>query len=119
MADRRAFELGVHGTEASLRPDTDRVRFPKDESAMARPASRRRLARFRRRSAGQTSDDLPASMDSAIVSQVGPGGCPHRVRDRLVTCAVRSETYQRIATLCVDSRPGVSKAPGDLKGALR
>ena len=75
MADRRAFELGVDGTDApasvsaygppsvSANHDAGVVRLAVPAQAGAGPAP----------SAGQTSDDLPASTDSAIVSQVGPG----------------------------------------------
>ena len=75
LADRRAFELGVDGTDVpasvsaygppSVSPNHDGgvVRFGVPAQAGAGPAP----------SAGQTSDDLPAGTDSAIVSQVGPG----------------------------------------------
>ena len=75
MADRRAFELGVDGTDVpasvsaygppsvSLNQDAGAVRLGVPAQAGAGPAP----------SAGQTSDDLPTGTDSAIVSQVGPG----------------------------------------------
>jgi hypothetical protein len=75
MADRRAFELGVDGTDV---PASAPVYGPgsapgKDDSGAVRLMVPVQADGGSAPSVGQTSDDLPASTASAIVSQVGPG----------------------------------------------
>jgi cell division protein WhiA len=75
MADRRAFELGVDGTDvpASVSAYGPPSASPNHDAGVARLAVPAQAGAGPAPSAGQTSDDLPTGTDSAIVSQVGPG----------------------------------------------
>jgi fermentation-respiration switch protein FrsA (DUF1100 family) len=75
MADRRAFELGVDGTDVPVAAPAVGLQsgFLRGEPAAAQPAVPAQAGAGALDPAGQRSDDLPASTDSAIVSQVGPG----------------------------------------------
>ena len=75
MADRRAFELGVDGTDVPASASgygLQSVSY-KDDALAARLSVPAQAGAGSAAPVGQTSDDLPTSTDSAIVSQVGPG----------------------------------------------